>query len=64
MVSNFLDRDEFANIKASSDLEECAREWVVGRESGVNCFDGSEDAITKVAEVERIFWAISPKEET
>ncbi len=64
MVSNFLDRDEFANVKASSDLGECAREWVVGRESGVNCFDGSKDVITEVAEGGRIFWAVSPKEET
>ncbi len=37
---------------------------MVGQESGVNCFDGSKDAITEVAEGERIFWAISPKEET
>ena len=64
MVSNFLDRDEFANIKASSDLGECAREWVVGWKSGEYCFDVSKDAITKVAEGEHIFWAVSPKEET
>jgi hypothetical protein len=37
---------------------------VVGWESGVNCFDGSKDAITEVAEGERISWAISSKEET
>ncbi len=37
---------------------------MVGRESGVNCFDGSNDAITEVAEGERIFWAVSSKEET
>ncbi len=55
MVLNFLDRDEFANVKALSDLGECAQEWVVGRESGVNCFDGSKDSIPKVAEGERIF---------
>ncbi len=64
MVSNFLEGDEFANVKASSDLGECAWEWVLGQESGVNCFDGSEDAITKVAEGECVFWAVSPKEET
>ncbi len=64
MVSNFLDGDEFANVKASSDFGECAREWVVGRKSGVNCFDGSKDLIPKVAEGGRIFWAIGPKEET
>ncbi len=55
MVSNVLDGDEFANVKALSDLGECTREWVVGRESGVNFFDGSEDWIPKVAEGERIF---------
>ncbi len=64
MVSNFLDGDEFANVKASSDLGKCAWEWVVGRESGVNCFDGSEDAITEVAEGEHILGAISSKEDT
>ncbi len=64
MVSNFLDRDEFANVKASSDLGKCAWEWVVGHKSGVNCFDGSKDGITEVAEGERIFWALSSKEET
>ncbi len=64
MASNFLDGDEFANVKASSDLEECAWEWVVGRESGVNCFDGSKNVITKLAEGELIFWAVSSKEET
>ncbi len=37
---------------------------MVGWESGVNCFDGSKDAITEVAEGERISWAISSKEET
>ncbi len=55
MVSNFLDGDKFANVKASSDLGEYAWEWVVGRESGVIFFDGSEDEITKVVEGERIF---------
>ncbi len=55
MVSNFLDRDEFANVKASSDRGECAREWVVGRESKVNWFEGSKDSIPEVAEGERIF---------
>ncbi len=55
MVLNFLDGDEFANVEASSDLGECTREWVVGRESGVNCFDGSKDSIPKVAEGEHIF---------
>ncbi len=64
MVSNFLDGDEFANVKVFSDFGECAREWVVGREIGVNCFDGSEDSIPEVAEGEHIFWAVSPKEET
>ncbi len=64
MVSNFLDGDEFANVEALSGLGECAWEWVVGQESGVNCFDGSKDAITKVAEGEHIFWAVSSKEET
>ncbi len=48
MESNFLDEDEFANVKALSDLGECTREWVVGQESGVNCFDGRKVAITKV----------------
>ncbi len=64
MVSNLLDVDEFANVKASSYLGECTWEWVVGQESGVNCFDGSKDVITEVAEGEHIFWAISSKEET
>ncbi len=64
MVLIFLDGDEFANVKVLSDFGDCAREWVVGRESGVNCFDGSEDSIPEVAEGERIFWAVSPKEET
>ncbi len=61
MVSNFLDGDEFANVEASSDLGECALEWVVGWESEVNYFDGSKDEITKVAEGERIFWALVPR---
>jgi hypothetical protein len=61
VVSNFLDGDEFANVKASSDLGECAREWVVGWESGVNCFDGSKDAITKVAEGEHISGPLVPR---
>jgi hypothetical protein len=55
VVSNFLEGDEFANVEALSDLGECALEWVVGRESGVNCFDGSKDSIPEVAEGERIF---------
>ncbi len=63
MVSNFLDGDEFANVKIMSDLGECAWEWVVGRKSGVNCFDGSKDEITKVAEGDHVFWAIGSKEE-
>ncbi len=64
MVSNFLDEDEFANVEASSDLGECTREGLVGQESAVNCSDGSKDSIPEVAEGERIFWAVSPKEET
>jgi hypothetical protein len=64
VVSNFLDRDEFTNVKAMSDLGEPAWEWVVGWKSWVNCFDGSEDLIPEVAEGEPIFWAVSPKEET
>ena len=30
----------------------------------VNCFDGSKDSIPEVAEGERIFWAVCPKEKT
>jgi hypothetical protein len=56
--------DEFADVEASFDLGECTWEWVVGWESGVNCFDGSKDEITEVVEGERIFWAVSSKEET
>jgi hypothetical protein len=63
MVSIFLNGDEFTDVEGSSDLGECAWEWVVGRESVVNCFDGSKDEITMVAEGERIFWDVCSKEE-
>ncbi len=55
MISIFLDKDEFANVKALSDLGECPREWAVGQESGIDCFDGSKDLIPQVSEGERIF---------
>ncbi len=36
---------------------------MVGQEGGVNCFEGSKDEITEVAEDEHILWAISSKED-